>query len=161
VGLRRTVAGAGIAGLVRKHAYDRSNNDNTGNPRRSVAPNVAGIAALWPHIVVAQVVSIENSHGDGSFSDCPTAGKNDRNPGWVPLQAGRGPLGLGLLAKISSKPSASFSKSGLFSSKLFQRFFWPFCGISRGYKRKKPKIRLSKFLAFPGLREVIAYGREL
>ena len=44
---------------------------------------------------------------------------------------------------------ASFSKSALFSSKLFQRFLWRFCGISRGYNRSKPKESLSKFLAAP------------
>jgi hypothetical protein len=80
--------GARIAGFVRKHTYDRSNNDNTGNPRRSLAPNVAWIAALWPHIVAAQVVSVENSHGDGSFFECPTGwmkrseGRLGSNPGW-------------------------------------------------------------------------------
>jgi hypothetical protein len=73
--------GARIAGFVRKHTYDRSNNNNTGNPRRSLAPNVAWIAALWPHIVAAQVVSVENSHGDGSFFECPT--------GWMKRSEGR------------------------------------------------------------------------
>ena len=79
---------------VRKHPYDRSNNDNTGNPRRSVAPKVAWIAALWPHIVAAQVVSVENSHGDGSVFECPTGEQNARRQGWVPIQAGLGPPGL-------------------------------------------------------------------
>jgi hypothetical protein len=35
----------------------------------------------------------------------------------------------------------------VFLSKLFQRFLWPFCGISRGYKGSKPKVSASKFFA--------------
>jgi hypothetical protein len=42
----------------------------------------------------------------------------------------------------------SFSKSSVFLSKLFQRFLWWFCGISRGYKVSKPKCPLSKLFAF-------------
>ena len=40
---------------------------------------------------------------------------------------------------------ASFSKSRLFCSKLFQTFLWSFCGISMGYKAPKPKESVSKF----------------
>ena len=44
--------------------------------------------------------------------------------------------------------SPSFSKSGLFFSKLFQRKLWPFCGISMGCKASKPKVSSSKYFAF-------------
>ena len=39
------------------------------------------------------------------------------------------------------------SKASVFLSKLFQRFLWRFCGISRGYKGSKPKVSTSKFFA--------------
>jgi hypothetical protein len=42
---------------------------------------------------------------------------------------------------------ASFSKSRLFCSKLFQTFLWSFCGISMGYKSPKPKESVSKLFA--------------
>jgi hypothetical protein len=45
--------------------------------------------------------------------------------------------------------SPSFSKTSVFLSKLFQRFLWPFCGISRGCKPQKPKGCLSKFFVAP------------
>jgi hypothetical protein len=35
----------------------------------------------------------------------------------------------------------------VFLSKLFQRFLWRFCGISRGYKGSNPKVSPSKFFA--------------
>ena len=41
----------------------------------------------------------------------------------------------------------SFSKSGLFCSKLFQTNLWRFCGISMGYKFSKHPLMLSKFFA--------------
>ena len=51
-------------------------------------------------------------------------------------------------------PSASsklflqtFPNLGLFFSKLFQRFLWRFCGISRGCKPSEPKVSLAKFFA--------------
>ena len=46
---------------------------------------------------------------------------------------------------------ASFSKSGLFLSKDFQRFLWRFSGISTGYKGKKSKVSASKFFRRAGL----------
>jgi hypothetical protein len=44
--------------------------------------------------------------------------------------------------------SPSLSKSELFSSKLFQRKLWPFCGISMGCKASKPKVSSSKYFVF-------------
>jgi hypothetical protein len=49
--------------------------------------------------------------------------------------------------KAPSKPFPSFSKSGVFGSKLFQTKLWRFCGISRGYKASKRPLMLSKFFA--------------
>jgi hypothetical protein len=52
-------------------------------------------------------------------------------------------------SRLRKPPSffASFSKTRLFFSKLFQRFLWWFCGISTGYNRCKPKTSFSKYLA--------------
>ncbi len=54
----------------------------------------------------------------------------------------------------AARPSflPSLSKSSMFSSKDFQTFLWPFCGISRGYKGSKPKVSISKFFRLPAAR---------
>ena len=49
--------------------------------------------------------------------------------------------------KAPSEPFPSFSKSGVFGSKLFQIKLWRFCGISRGYKASKRPLMVSKFFS--------------
>src|SRR5271168_2672944 len=66
VGLHGNAVSERISGLVGHHTDDRDDNDNARNPHLSFVLNLAWIVALWPHLV-AEVVFVENSHGDGSF----------------------------------------------------------------------------------------------
>ena len=52
-------------------------------------------------------------------------------------------------SRLRKPPSffASFSKTRLFFSKLFQRFLWRFCGISKACKVSKPSSVPSKLFA--------------
>jgi hypothetical protein len=60
--------------------------------------------------------------------------------------------------RVGRPPSffASISKFRPVLSKDFQRFFWRFCGISRGYSRCKPKKRPSQIFVFSPLQEPVA-----
>ena len=62
----------GIIRLVREHTYyDGADNSDTAKPYRSVAPDVAWVAVLWPQIFDVHIVSVESCHDDTSSFEYP------------------------------------------------------------------------------------------
>src|ERR1700678_447899 len=106
LGLRGRAVSERISGLVRHHTDDRDDNDNARNPHRSFVLNLAWIAAHWPHLV-AEVVFVEISHGDGSFLWVPPGRfkrllpRSGSNTGYL------GPLRHRLRRRTEQPPSAT------------------------------------------------------